>query len=506
MKKLQILFICLLLGLLVMPWFNLPQPNVSGVEKETAMPSFSWRTYWTGNFQKQFESWWNGHFGSRRTMLIVKNDIYEVLNLGQFHSGYSGSILQGRQGNLYVLGYLVSKYGTFPYSHMEKNAEETINILKDLQDRLNYMGKDFIFIIAPSKADAREDALPLLWQFRAKNMTIPQGSISFHDVYNLWKDKLNNKKIIYVDALDLLKQKNVLMDSFPDTGIHWSLLASGLTWEECVRRLTKSSKSTLPSVEIEEVFSSNNDLALERDVADLLNIYPKYDKGRPSWKVVNYKNIKDTHPITTLSVGDSFSRQLYWSILKSGFSTYESMIKCENSMPDKYKWISSLNKANVVILIYTSRELHNKRIKNKATKLLAYTTDILLEDWHPYETRGKGQWSRQHSSIAFFHSRDTDHELSFLLKSRFHSEKLKLSVNGYDLTTLDLKSLNLPRKISATIPKIYLEKGLNHIEFSVEGATSPYCVTKDSKDFRVLGVYCSDFSIWENNMHNSINP
>ena len=89
MKKVQILFIGLLLGLLVVPWFNLPQPQVAGVEKETSPPSFSWKKYWTGSFQRQFEDWWNGHFGSRSTLLIVKNDIYLYFIFCYFHSFFS---------------------------------------------------------------------------------------------------------------------------------------------------------------------------------------------------------------------------------------------------------------------------------------------------------------------------------------------------------------------------------------------------------------------------------
>ena len=499
MKKMQILFICLLLGLLVMPWFNLPQPNVSGAEKQTALPSFSWKTYWTGNFQKQFESWWNGHFGSRRTMLIVKNDIYEVLNLGQFHSGYSGNILQGRHGILYEQSYLVSKFEPYNPAQVQKLAEKTVDTFSELRDRLEFMGKSFLFVMAPSKADAREDALPRLWQFRARHTTTPSS------LYSLWERTLSAQDIVYVNALDVLKKAEILNDSFPDTGTHWSMLAAGLAWEEGVRRI-KAAGFDVPAVHVTGKWSSDKDNAVERDIANLLNIYPLYHRGRPTWSLAEYRHDPLAKTMNVISIGDSFSKQLYQNILRSGFSTSESSTKFENRMPTKENWFDLLEKSDLLVLTYTYPKLRHARMLDEAAKLLAYTTDIMLEDWYPYETRGKGQWSRQHSRIAFFHSRDTDHELSFLLKSCFHSEKLKLSVNGHDLTTFNLKSLNLPRKISVTIPKIYLEKGLNHIEFYVEGATSPYCVTKNSKDSRVIGVYCSDFSIRENNMYNSITP
>ena len=487
MKKVQILFIGLLLGLLVVPWFNLPQPQVAGVEKETSPPSFSWKKYWTGSFQRQFEDWWNGHFGSRSTLLIVKNDIYEALNLGQFHSGSSGTILQGKHGVLYAQGYLTSKFAPYSPLQVQKLAERTSTIFSELRDRLDFMGKSFLFIMAPSKSDAREDMLPPLWQFRAHHVMEPPS------LYPVWEKELSARKIVYVNSLDVLKRAGISNDSFPDTGIHWSMLAAGLTWEEGVRRM-RAAGFDVPAVYIEGEMSSNKAYAAERDIASLLNIYPIYHRGNPTWKLAKYRPVPLEQTVNVISIGDSFSNQLYQNILLSGFSTADSSVQFENRMPTKEQWFEILENLDVLVLTYTYPNLRQERMANEITSLLAYTTDIMLENWHPYEDIEKGQWSRQNSHIAFFHSSNTDYEFSFELKHNLHTRSLRLAVNGYELTDLDLKNLSLPTRVTMIIPRNYLHRGLNKIEFFSEGATSPAIVAQ-SQDFRVLGVFCSDFRL-----------
>ena len=40
-----------------------------------------------------------------------------------------------------------------------------------------------------------------------------------------------------------------------------------------------------------------------------------------------------------------------------------------------------------------------------------------------------------------------------------------------------------------------LTKGINRINFLVEGASIPMVVTEENIDSRLIGVFCSDFSI-----------
>lgn len=480
-------YIAFVLTLLIIPWFALPQLQLSGVEIKEERPYFSLQAYWTGKFQKKFENWWNGYFGSRNTLVIIKNSIYEILNFGQFHSGYSGNILQGKNGTLYESAYVIYKFQQWNPFQVEKVAEETVSVFADLRDRLEYMEKNFLFIMAPSKADANEENLPITWQYRAKHgQTSPSMS-------PLWEKKLQDKRILFVNSLDLLAKKNMIKDSFPGPGTHWTMLAAGRTWEEGVRKL-RNLNTGLPAVKIIGEQITKNAANDERDIADLLNILPQYARGKQTWKLATYQPVPVSKSVHTISIGDSFSVSLARNILQSGFSTSDSLSLFSNRMPTREQWFDILEKADLLVLTYTYTKLDNYRMKEEASKLLAYTDDIVLKNWHPKIQNEKGQWSNSESQVLFFHSSDTDHEISFTVENRFHSKKLRITVNERQLSEVDLTSLHLPSQVKMIIPKKLLLPGLNKINFKVEGATAPI-TTSNSLDTRVLGVYCSEIAI-----------
>lgn len=173
MKKIQLFFILLVTGLMIIPWFHLPQPDLYGGEKEAPFPSFSWQAYAVGTYQKQFNAWWKRHFGSRNTMLVMKNDMYDMLNFGQFHAGDNKNILQGQHGVQFRREYIRAKFLPYDTAAAEKNAAETAVLLARLRDRLEAMGKHLLFILGPSNVDTRSEELPWLWEFRAKNTPPP---------------------------------------------------------------------------------------------------------------------------------------------------------------------------------------------------------------------------------------------------------------------------------------------------------------------------------------------
>ncbi len=473
---------------MIIPWFNLPDVHLAGHEAEISKPSFSLRAYANGNFQKQFATWWNRYFGSRGSMLTVKNDVYDMLNFGQFHSGYGGNILQGRYGVIYESQYILNKFSPYNADDVLKNATETVMLLAKLRDRLEAMGKFFLFVMAPSKADARCDALPWLWQFRARHSQVPPS------MYSLWEKELARKNIIYVNALDLLKKKNILKDSFPDTGTHWSMLAAGLTLEEGVKRLNYAGANFQPII-IKGEKILNKDYAEERDIADLLNIKPKYHKGMSTWKYAVYQSISAELSINTFCFGDSFSQQIKKNIVQLGFSTLDTAAIIMNRIPTKEEWFQKLNKTDLLILTYTYTKLNSYRIKREVETLLNYTDDFILRNWHPYEKSGKGQWSKYHSSMEFFHNAKNDCTFSFMIKNKFRAKELCLFINKNKISQISLNTLSCPQKIIVTIPQHLLRVGLNRLEFFSNGAVSPKSISPDSADSRVLGVFCSDFKI-----------
>jgi len=436
------------------------------------------------------EAWWNRNFGSRNTLFILKNDIYEILNAGWFHSGSGGDTLQGMNGVLFGRGYVSQCFHPRNQKTVLANAEETVKLFAQLRDRLHNMGKPFSFIMAPGKAAVRTDVLPPIWRFR--EIFAPKTDVDM--TYDLWEETLQSYGIVYVNGLDEIRERNAYGDSFPDTGTHWSRLGAAFSLEKAISSLRKEGWS-LPSLAINGSQETDKDYAAEKDIANTLNIYPHYNRGRKSWKMAIFAPISPRDSLSTIVLGDSFSVQLSHNLVSSGFS--HSTTKIENRIPSTKEWLKELNKAEALFFVYAYANLHQNRMKNETIRLLTMLDELILEDWHNYEKHGKGQWSKKISKATFLNSFGGDAELSFCIKNRFQTKKLGLFLNGYELVTIDLTKKKFPAAIKVYVPKEAMTKGLNTIEFRSEGAISPAVHTPGSGggDLRTLGVFCNEFKI-----------
>lgn len=488
MKKIRLLFVIVVMGLFFIPWFDLGGPRIYGVEHEAPQPDFSWKRFVRGEFQKQTEKWWNRTFGARRTMLVIKNDLYEVLNLGQFHSGYGGNVLQGQHGILFEKAYVTSKFSPLSPEVVDSTATETVAVLKKLNEKLKYLDKEMIFIMAPSKEDAREEALPGLWKFRAQY--IPQK----FDAHDIWEKHFHDAGIAHINAMSLLREKNVLRESFPDTGTHWTLYASGLVWEHIAKYLHEKN-SFFPPIEVSGMEKTFKAHAEERDIANLLNIRPRYRKGNKEFPTLEYKPISSEKAVPITLLGDSFCYQLHKNILQSGFSNHETFHLYFNWLPDQETWHALLSETRSVLFCYTYPKLFSNRIKNEVEELLSHMDHVILENWHDTKPEEAGRWSKDASSIKFLKTEYGDYTLSFVVKDAFFSKRIKLSLNGRPLKDILLSDKKVPVSYSVPLPEHMLKKGENRIQLTIEGAAMPIHVLKNSKDERLLGILCTDMNV-----------
>lgn len=486
MQKVKSLFLLFILALLVLPWFDFGQARIVGVEANVIRPSFSWKTYLNGTFQKEMEKWWNRTFGSRNTMLVAKNTVYDVLNVGQFHSGYFSSIKQGRHGVLFLSEYIQSKFLSYDVQVMRGIAEQTANSLKKLKDKLNYLGVDLLFVMAPSKADVRESDLPFIYTFREKYVSTPAS------LYPIWEKAFDQRGIAYINSFDVLKQKGLPKESFPDTGIHWSMYGAALVWEECSAFLNQIN-SIYPKLRVLGNRETDKAYAAERDIADLMNIRPRYYGGRKTWSVAEYEANQSVHPINSVAIGDSFTRQLYFNIIQSRFSNVDSCALYENRLPTKEQWFDIIKKNKIVILNYTYPQFRGWRIKNEVERLLSYIEDIQLLNWHPYEPWGNAQWSKDVSEVEFVNHTNGDYRLSFDLKFNYHTEKLIFKINGDVICEMIVKNNNGIKNI--LIPSHKIKKGINKIGIISINASNPVVMEQHYHNNRTLGAYISNIEV-----------
>lgn len=491
MRNVKLAFVVFVLALLALPWFPLPEMRIHGSERPAPLEPPALKAMWTGKFQKAFEKWWTRHFGSRSTLLVLKNTIYDALNGGMFHAGYSGNVLQGRDGVLFEKTYVHLLFSPANTPAMRATIKDNVAALAALRDALARLDVPLVLIMAPSKAEVRKDALPPIWRFLAAHREMPDPLA----LYTLYAQSCEAHGILYVNSPFVLRRAGLLRDAFPDQGTHWSMYAAGLAWRNATHLLHSQRLEHFPVADLRAPGLTTATLFQERDIANLLNVYPRYARGRLKYAVAEYGPLPPGQPpLAGLSLGDSFAWQLSANIALSHYAHNPRLLPHSNELPDIRSFFHAITRADFFILTYTEINLRTQRMYDEVQKLLQSLSSVLPVDWH--EPTRQGQWSQDTSSLHFLNIHNGSVQFSLTIKNAQPTvTACTVSVNGRKLTKLDVRKDALPRRVTLNIPKEYMKKGENSIALDVEGAAVPARLSHTSRELRLFGILCTDFAI-----------
>lgn len=346
MWNVKLAFVLFVLFLLVLPWFRLPDVRLNGREQPAPLEPLSLSALWKGKFQKAFDAWWTLHFGSRGTLMVFKNTVYDVLNCGLFHSGYRKSVLQGRNGVLFEEGYLQQIFLPVDTPNIHKIIEDNVAALTTLRDALAHLDVPLVLILAPNKAAFRPPDLPPVWRFLAEHRKLRD----LFALYDLYARACDAHGLLCVNSPRLLQQAGGQHYAFPDQGTHWSMYAAALAWQQATRLLHAREPGRFPIVKLKDPALTNASHFSERDIADVLNVFPPYAQGRPERAVAQYVGSPHLLNLSGLSLGDSFSKQISFNIRQSLFS---KLFAEENWKPDAKLFIRHIRAADYFVLTYT---------------------------------------------------------------------------------------------------------------------------------------------------------
>lgn len=493
MRKVKFAFVVFFLLLLVLPWFPLPEVQLLGFEDYRHLEPLTRKTIWNGKFQKAFEAWWIRHFGSRANLLVLKNTLYDNINFGMFHAGYSGKILQGRNGILFERPYVENCFSPIS-TRIRQHINENVADLVALRDALEHLDVPLLLIMAPNKVAYQMDNLPPVWHFLSKHRKVYDP----FRLFDLYSTACEWNGILCVNSPSLLKQFNVEKYAFPDQGAHWTSYAAGIAWQQATRLLHRRQTERFPEVKLKTMSMSTATMFHERDLADLLNIYPPYSLGCRERAVAEYtpEYPSGWRGLSGISLGDSFSFQLSANIALSMYSNVPRFLARDIGIIDHPTFFKHLSKADFFVLTYTELNLCNQRIHDDVELYLKHIKTVLPVGWHDFDTYKHGQWSCDTSCLHFLNIYDCDLQFELSVKEAMSTVgSCAVSINGHFLETLNINKSNLPRKFNVSISKAYLKKGENVIAITVDNATVPASYDHHSEDMRLLGIFCDAFVI-----------
>ena len=179
-------------------------------------------------------------------------------------AGFRGNmwVVVGKNGYLYENGYINEYLGSAP-KYINVTDEELIHrasTLKNIQEDLSERGIAFCVVITPSKAGSLPQFIP---DFHIADF--PPLSSDYVRPYIRFKQFLKDHGVYFVDSADVFASIG-MTNTFPRTGIHWSLTAAFEVVEAVVKEYERQRGLEVRHLVADSIISSASPFAVEQDI------------------------------------------------------------------------------------------------------------------------------------------------------------------------------------------------------------------------------------------------
>ncbi len=394
----------ILIGVLCIPMLQYYFPTITmkpleGSYTKKSPESFSWKGWFEGTFQSNFDEWYNENFGFRNFFVRLHNQ----LNYSVFTQTNSHKIVIGKNGYLYEEEYIKSYFGQ--NFQGINNISETVNTISATAEYLKEHNTQFLIVIAPGKGYFYPEYIP--------NYLITKKDSTNYDVF-LAAIKSSGIPCLDFNRVFLNRKDTSSFVLYPKTGIHWSQASIPFVLDSLNRFIESLTKIPMARFQYSYKEPTRIPDRQDSDIERSLNLLYPIENDLlvyPKWV---WKDQKDHRKPKAIFIGDSFYWQIYnlgankrfyedaefWYYFKQAYAVkYSSSTQVKdldilNKIIDSDIVILFTSEANLHIFpfgfegVYGNFNLKNRLIEEKTQKLIRYIrTD---KNWfHHIEEKAK---------------------------------------------------------------------------------------------------------------------
>jgi hypothetical protein len=317
-----------------------------------AKPKLTDSTWFTGEFQRQYEQFLNDTIGFHQDFIRLRNQIdYSV-----FDKCHSDDIEVGKKG------YLVSTWSLDAFRGKLRGREARIDtivmMLQDLHNTFRKMNKTLLVVLAPGRGTFYKELAPLWYDLTPVH----------ESDYQKYARLLKKTDVNYIDFNNwFLKQKS--RSEYPlytKGGIHWSAYGAAVAADSILTFIEHERNADLPDMTFKTIKMSTKAREQDADMAKSLNLIWELKNDPMAYPEIVF-NKKTSKKLNLLVIGDSY----YYGILNTAmpiesfnehsFWYYNNTINTNG--PNQWKttkdidFTTEVEKHDVIMLIATETTL-----------------------------------------------------------------------------------------------------------------------------------------------------
>ena len=327
----------------------------------------------SGRFQRDAAEHFEHILFGRTELLFLKNGLFDLASAGQYHSGFAGHVVQGRDGWLFEKPYLDATFRTNLPICGRRVRSRTRSALGNLRLALDSVrpGAPVAFVLAPSKAEVLRDKAPDRYFAFGER---PEADAADPEPYRTVRELLAQKGFATADFSRPAAAAADPRTLFPYGGTHWTVALAALAASNALALADPALPRPAP---LPPVLAPGADDPRDRDLAHLLNV------------PVPYRRAGDLHahasfppppagapgPHRVYVMGDSFGEQLEAALVRSGLYTETNVVLRFNETPPAREFREAAARADAILFVYSAPSLAGTR--------LADTAEALANDLRP---------------------------------------------------------------------------------------------------------------------------
>jgi len=263
-------------------------------------PRFTFKNWFSDEYQKQQETYLNETFGFRNLFVRANNQIA----FSVFNKAKANGVIVGKKNYLFEENYIKAYYGTDFIGN--DSISNRMQRLKFIQDTLAKLNKTLIVVFAAGKGSFYPEYFPDKVK-KEKSITNYEKHVELAQSLGL--------NFIDFNKYFIENKTTSKYPLYPQYGIHWSYFGMSLAADSMIRYIEKNRNIDMPGLFWDKIEMSQPK-GTDYDIADGMNIKFKLKSFEMAYPNLQIQPAEGKTRPSVLMISDSY----YWDMYDFGIS------------------------------------------------------------------------------------------------------------------------------------------------------------------------------------------